>query len=146
MHPDIKLTEKYERQGWPSLQRPDIKPPEGWSLPLITSVNRVRNHCLSPDGQQLAFIWDRDDLSDIYLMPANGGWPARLSVDRGPTAYWDDEIPQWSPDGQWLAFTMAGHVHIVPAAGGLPRKVTDFTGGASCAGLAAGQPAVDCGR
>ena len=67
MHPDIKLTEKYERQGWPSLQRPDVKPPEGWSLPLITSVNRIRNHRLSPDGQQTAFIWDRNDFLDFQI-------------------------------------------------------------------------------
>lgn len=131
MHDDIKLTEKYERQGWPSLQRPDLKPPEGWSLSLITSVNRVRHHRLSPDGRQIAFVWDRENLSDVYTIPIDGGWPARLSTERGPTAYWDDEVPQWSPDEQELAFTMVGHVHIVPADGGLPRRITDFTSGAS---------------
>lgn len=131
MHPAIKLTEKYERQGWPSLPRPDLKPPEGWSLSLITSVNRVRNHSLSPDGQHLAFIWDRENLSDLYVMSSGGGWPARLSTERGPTAYWDDEIPQWSPDGQWLALTMKDHVHVAPSAGGLPRKISDFTASAS---------------
>ncbi len=130
MHPDIKLTEKYERQGWPSLQRPDLKPPDGWSLPLITSVNRIRNHRLSPDGRQIAFFWDRDDRSDLFVLPSAGGWPARLSLDRGPVAFWSDEIPQWSPDGAWLAFTTADHVHVVPATGGLPRKISDFTTGA----------------
>jgi Tol biopolymer transport system component len=84
MHPEIKLTEKYERNGWPAVQRPDVKPPEGWSLELITSVNRVRNHRLSPDGRQLAFIWDREGLSDVYTMPATGGWAARLTVVSGP--------------------------------------------------------------
>ncbi|MBE7552265.1 MAG: S9 family peptidase [Anaerolineales bacterium] len=131
MHPEIKLTEKYERNGWPAVQRPDIKPPEGWSLELITSVNRVRNHQLSPDGQQLAFVWDREGLSDVYTMPAAGGWPARLSLDRGPAIYWSDETPQWSPDGQWLAFSMDNTVHVVSAAGGLPQKVSDFAPGAS---------------
>jgi dipeptidyl aminopeptidase/acylaminoacyl peptidase len=137
MHEDIKLKEKYERQGWPSLSRPDVKPPKGWSLSLITSVNRVRHHSLSPDGQQLAFIWDREGLSDVYIMPvpvgapSGGGWPGRVSTERGPTPPWDDEVPQWSLDSQWLAFTMAGHVHVVPAAGGLPRKITDFTSAAS---------------
>ncbi|MEJ2265953.1 MAG: hypothetical protein P8X95_21105 [Anaerolineales bacterium] len=53
---EIKLEEKYERNRWPSIQRPDLKPPEGWSLSLITSVNRIRNHCLSPDGKRIAFI------------------------------------------------------------------------------------------
>jgi dipeptidyl aminopeptidase/acylaminoacyl peptidase len=131
MFGEITLEEKYERHGWPSLPRPDLKPPEGWSLSLITAVNRVRNHQLAPDGQRIAFIWDREDLSDVYVMPAGGGWPARLSTNRGLVAYWSDEVTQWSPDGQWLAFTMAGHVHVVPAAGGLPHKISDFTPGAS---------------
>ena len=126
----ISVEEKYERHGWPSLKRPDLKPPEGWSLSLITSVNRVRNHKLSPDGQTIAFIWDREDLSDVYVMPAAGGWPRRLSTDRKLVAYWSDETPQWSPDGQQLAFTIESHVHVVNVAGGLPRKISDFTEGA----------------
>src|SRR5512141_979029 len=99
----IKLTEKYERNGWPSVARPDLKPPEGWSLSLLTSIERIRTHRLSPDGQTLAYIKDGETLSDVYLLPASGGWPARLTTDRGLIAYWDDEVPQWSPDGQWLA-------------------------------------------
>jgi Tol biopolymer transport system component len=84
---EIKLEEKYERHGWPSIRRPDIKPPEGWSLELITAVNHVRDHRLSPDGKNIAFIWDREDLSDIYVMPSAGSWPARISTQRGPVAY-----------------------------------------------------------
>ena len=127
----IKLEEKYERNRWPSIQRPDLKPPQGWSLSLITSVDRVRSHRLSPDGQRIAFIWDRENQSDVYTLPSAGGWPARISTDRGAVAYWSDEVPQWSPEGQWLAFTIAGHVHVVPAAGGVPRKISDFATGAS---------------
>lgn len=127
----VTLTEKYERQGWPAVKRPDLTPPAGWSLSLITSVNRVRNHRLSPDGQQIAFIWDREGLSDVYTMPAGGDWPVRITTERSPVAYWRDETPQWSPDSHWLAFTLAGHVHVVAAAGGLPRKITDFAVGAS---------------
>lgn len=123
-------TEKYERNGWPGLLRPDIKPPDGWSLSLITAVSRIRNHSLSPDGTQIAFIWDRDDLSDVYALPANGGWPARISTQRGLVAYWSDETPQWSPDSQHLAFCLDGHVHVAPASGGLPRKISDFAPGA----------------
>lgn len=127
----IKLEEKYERNGWPSIKRPDIKPPENWSLELITAVNRVRNHQLSPDGKTIAFIWDREDLSDVYVLPSAGGWPARISMQRAPVAYWDDEIPQWSPDSRWLAFTMNKHVHVVSMEGGLPRKISDFAKGAT---------------
>lgn len=122
----IKLVEKYERNGWPSIARPDLKPPEGWSISLASSIERIRNHSLSPDGKYIAFIKDTETLSDVYLMPRTGGWPARISTERDLVAYWDDEIPQWSPDSKWVAFTMLKHVHIVPVEGGLPAKVTDF--------------------
>jgi len=128
---EIKIEEKYERYGWPSIKRPDLKPPEGWSLELITAANRVRNHQLSPDGRRIAFIWDREDLSDVYVMSTEGGWPFRISMQRGPVAHWDDEIPQWSPDSRWLAFTMNDHVYVATAEGGLPRKVSGFTDKAS---------------
>jgi dipeptidyl aminopeptidase/acylaminoacyl peptidase len=130
MENPIKLTEKYERNGWPSVKRPDIKPPAGWSLSLLTSLERIRSHSLSSQGQ-IACIKDGETLSDVFTMPANGGWLARVSTDRDLVPYWDDEIPEWSPDGNWLAFCIKGHVHIVPSTGGLPKKITDFTSAAS---------------
>ena len=129
MEKPVKLEEKYVRNGWPSLARPDLKPPEGWSLSLITSLERIRNHRLSPDGKTIAFIKDTESLSDVYLLPSKGGWPSRISTDRELVAYWDDEIPQWSPDSKWVAFTSDGHVHAVPIEGGLPKKITDFSTG-----------------
>jgi dipeptidyl aminopeptidase/acylaminoacyl peptidase len=127
MEKPIKITEKYERNGWPSLPRPDLHPPDGWGLSLITSVERIRNHRLSPDGKTIAYIKDGETLSDVFMLPATGGWPARISTDRGLVAYWDDEVPQWSPDGQYLAFTIDGHIHVASVKSGFPKKITDFT-------------------
>jgi dipeptidyl aminopeptidase/acylaminoacyl peptidase len=126
MDKPIKLVEKYERNGWPSLKRPDLKPPEGWNLSLITSLERIRSHALSPDGEQIACIKDGESLSDVFLMSSAGGWLSRLTTDRPLAAYWDDEIPVWSPDGKWIAFGVKGHVYLVPREGGLPKKITDF--------------------
>ena len=130
MSSPIELKEKYERNGWPSLPRPDLKPPSGLNLDLLTSLERIRTHSLSSLGD-IAYIKDGANTSDVYLLSGNGGWPGRLTTDRLPIPYWDDEVPQWSPDGQWLAFSKNGHVHVLPRRGGLPKKITDFTNAAS---------------
>ncbi|MCA9971348.1 MAG: S9 family peptidase, partial [Anaerolineales bacterium] len=115
----------------PALKRPDLKPPDGWSLELINSVQLIHHHQLSPDGARVAFCWQRDGATEVYTMPAGGGWPARASLGGQPTVYWMDRAPQWSPNGRFLAFSMNGHVHVVPADGaGLPANVTDFTAAA----------------
>lgn len=126
----VKLTEKYERNGWPSLKRTDLEPPSGLNLSLLTSLERVRSHSLSSQGQ-IACIKDGETLSDVFTMPSNGGWLSRITTDRPLAPYWDDETPEWSPDGNWLAFGIKGHVYIVSHAGGLPKKITDFTTAAS---------------
>lgn len=130
MENPIKLTEKYERNGWPSLKRPDLKPPAGLNLSLLTSLERIRSHALSSQGD-IVYIKDGETLSDVFTMSANGGWPSRITTERPLAAYWDDETPEWSPDGNWLTFGINGHVHIVPRTGGLPKKITDFAASAS---------------
>lgn len=125
------LTTTDEHNGWPSIARPDLKPPAGWSVPFLAGLGRIRHHAPAPDGRTIAFFWDRDDLSDLYTMPADGGWPQRRTFDRAPVAYWSDSAPAWSPDGQWLALAMNGHVHVLAADGGLARRISDFTDGAS---------------
>lgn len=132
--PREQLAAKYERGGWPAERRPDLQPPGGWSLPLIMSVPRPRSHSPAPDGSRIAFFRDEIENSNLYVLPAPGGWPSALTWDRDPHPYWSDDPPQWSPDGRWLAFTDRDHVWVVPADGGgesgLPRKISDFTSGA----------------
>ncbi|GAB4542912.1 MAG: S9 family peptidase [Anaerolineales bacterium] len=130
MENPINLVEKYERNGWPALSRPDLKAPRGWNLSLLTSLQRIRSHTLSSQGK-IAYIMDSETLSDVFVISASGGWATRMTTERPLAIYWDDEIPQWSPDGNWLAFSMNGHVHLLPHDGGLPKKVSNFTAASS---------------
>jgi dipeptidyl aminopeptidase/acylaminoacyl peptidase len=125
----VKIEEKYEHNGWPSVARPDLKPPDGWSLPLVCSVNLLDGQELSPDGQWITFTWNRDQSSDVFIMPAAGGWPRRVTVGRD--LEWPELACRWSPDGQWLAISQNDHILIAPSAGGLPKRISDFTDSAS---------------
>ena len=118
----------------------------------------------SPDGKWLAVARgrpsaaDKDDSAGIYLVPAPGGDPVRVTSPRSPSR---DLSPKFSPDGRSLAFVrsigtnLAGEVFIQPLARdgtvtGEPRQVTHS--GVFMAGLAwhpdgrsvvyAGQPAI----
>jgi dipeptidyl aminopeptidase/acylaminoacyl peptidase len=125
MKPTIK---RQDRHGWPSQPRPDSekRQPEPWTLELLASVDRIRHHTPSPDGQWIAFIWDRDETSDLWLLPAGGGWPIRLTTDRPAQTFWTDAAPRWNPASSLLAYISESRLWIVPAAGGRPKKLTAY--------------------
>src|SRR3989441_11935419 len=53
----------------------------------------------SPDGKTIAFISNINGRNNLWLVPAEGGWPTQLTVsDHRQTA------PAWSPDWKWIAY------------------------------------------
>ncbi len=42
--------------------------------------------------------------------------------------YWEDDAPRLSPDGTTVAYSDDGHVWLVPAEGGPPRKLLEASG------------------
>jgi dipeptidyl aminopeptidase/acylaminoacyl peptidase len=73
----------------------------------------------SPDGQSLAFTSNRDDKTQIYILPLAGGEPRRLSTAaQGVLEY------AWSPDGATIAFTTRTGVSTEPDAAQQPRVIT----------------------
>ncbi len=58
-------------------------------------IHQIRNAAPSPDGRRLAF----SALDRLYVMDLPGGTPRRLTTDSV-----QEQVPAWSPDGQWVAF------------------------------------------
>ena len=61
----------------------------------------------SPDGRRIAFVSDRTGEGDLYLVPATGGDPVRLTQG-APVSR-----PSWSPDGRRIAFSQDGDIRSV---------------------------------
>jgi Tol biopolymer transport system component/DNA-binding winged helix-turn-helix (wHTH) protein len=81
----------------------------------------------SPDGKQIAFLWDGENPvnGDLYMQLVGGQKPLRLThTSTGRMCCAD-----WSPDGRQITFGRCddngGWVFTVPALGGSERKLTD---------------------
>lgn len=79
------------------------RPPTIDDLMNLAAVGSV---ALSPDGRWVAWVqtaadWKSDQfIGQLWVAPTTGGTPRQLTRhDKGAGQ------PQWSPDGQWLAFT-----------------------------------------
>lgn len=98
----------------------------GLPVPLTSYAGSESHPAFSPDGTQVAFVWDgpEENNADIYVKVAGSEEPLRLTTDPAR-----DDVPAWSPDGRWIAFVRItsadsrGDVLVVPALGGVERKV-----------------------
>jgi tricorn protease len=73
----------------------------GGTARRVTSFQGQASHPqLSPDGRQLAFSADYAGNADVYVVPVEGGEPARLTWHPGA-----DFVQGWTPDGARVLFT-----------------------------------------
>lgn len=82
-----------------------------WSVPrmggearqLTDDPGQVLMPHFSPDGQRIAFTWRKGGACDVYVMPAEGGVPVRLTHGPSYGAY-DNLVTGWTPDGASVLF------------------------------------------
>src|ERR1019366_7436809 len=73
--------------------------PRSLTIEKLYMTRQVGRPTWSPDGQSIAFISNMSGRNNLWLVPAEGGWPVQLTVsDQRQTA------PAWSPDGKWIAY------------------------------------------
>ena len=64
---------------------------------LPNGVANDYNPSASPDGTKIVFVSDREGLPQLFIMPAEGGFPMWLNRDGCVS-----QAPSWSPDGRTL--------------------------------------------
>ncbi len=92
---------------------------------LVTAQLRNWRPIFSPDGSQIAFTGVEDENADVYVVPAAGGEPRRLTYHPG------GDVPVgWTPDGKKVLFRSTRattrdlpHLFTVPLAGGAPEEL-----------------------
>jgi tricorn protease len=72
---------------------------EGGEARRLTSGGHESHPIFSPDGSEIAFTGEYDGNVDVYVVPASGGVPRRLTYH--PAA---DDVVGWTPDGKQVLF------------------------------------------
>ena len=117
---------KDEHHGVRAEPRPDVGPPPHWRLEAVAETPMPRSISVGDDRRHVVFIEDGGDTSDVRLLDLDSGLPpARLTTGRAPMPFWEDTWPYLSPDGSLVAYGDEGHVFVVPAAGGPPRRLAE---------------------
>ena len=113
---------------WQMVSRSHLKTsaPTLKTFPLTSYQGQENQVAFSPDGKQVAFLWNgpRGDNPDIYVKLIDAETPLRLTTDSAA-----DVTPVWSPDGRHLVFlrqyTDRSVYYLIPVLGGAERKLAE---------------------
>ncbi len=79
-----------------SKEKFDVQP---ISIEKLFMSHSIGESAWSPDGKQVAFISNMSGRRNIWLVPAQSGWPIQLTVSNERQTN-----PVWSPQGRWIAY------------------------------------------
>ncbi|HZU67212.1 MAG TPA: S9 family peptidase [Ktedonobacteraceae bacterium] len=72
------------------------------TVSYMAKIRRCISPSFSSDGSRIAFVSDLNGIPQVWTVATGGGWPELVTA-------LDDQIQgvSWSPDGNWLAFSLA---------------------------------------
>jgi Tol biopolymer transport system component len=79
-----------------SKEKFDVQP---LSIEKLFMSHSIGESTWSPDGKQVAFISNMSGRRNIWLVPAESGWPIQLTVSNERQT-----SLAWSPKGRWIAY------------------------------------------
>jgi len=104
-----------------------IAPKEGGqAYQLTNSPGQESYPKFSPDGAEIAFTASYNGNMDVYVMPAMGGLPTRITY-----ASYGDRMVDWHPEGQKILFASrreagiprVNQFYLVSKKGGFPERI-----------------------
>ena len=97
----------------------------GTARSLLNGDVTASRPMFSPDGHWIAYTATIAGNEDVYVIPANGGQPRRLTWHPGP-----DRVAGWMPDGKRVLFSShrdaandSGKLYLVGLHGGFPAAL-----------------------
>jgi tricorn protease len=125
---------------WPTVNQTNVTFSYGgylWTVPRsggearqLTTGGHETTPFYSPDGKWIAFTGEYDGNVDVYVMPAEGGEPKRLTWHPAP-----DVVVGWTPDGKKVLFDSPreayadfNRLYTVPVEGGLAEVLPMWRG------------------
>jgi Tol biopolymer transport system component len=115
-HPDVYVL------NVPSASQPDPPPPAPWGEPGSIGYQPAP----SPDGESIAFVSTRGDVSQVFVANADGSEVRQVTTDPAPKSN-----PSWSPDGQRIVFSAGDEkndLYVMNADGTGLQQITETPG------------------
>src|SRR5437667_5813697 len=79
--------------------KPKTQVEKNLSIEKLYMTRAIGATAWSPDGKTIAFISNINGRNNLWLVPAEGGWPTQLTVSNQRQSH-----VAWSPNGRWIAY------------------------------------------
>ena len=105
--------------AWAGLLAAQSKIPRALTIEQLINIKHPSNPVWSPDGKRVAFLWDRADVVNLYVVNSDGS-----SKPVALTSYPEGKVGDvfWGKDSTTLYFSRGGDLWQVAAVGGEPPR------------------------